>query len=139
LTQDEPTLYAKIEEVRRRLDEVDRSISVLPDLAEEFGAASAGARLLETEAEQDRLRAELDRLRRQQEMQRLSLSPDTVREVLVRMRETLAGGDTLAKRALLGKLIVGLEIGKGQGKVLFLQHSLLYDIQGSALVQGTDA
>jgi len=33
------------------------------------------------------------------------------------MRETLASDDIQAGRALLGKLIVSLEIGKGQGKV----------------------
>jgi hypothetical protein len=119
LTQEEPALYCKIEEAQRRLSEADRSIGVLLDLAEQFGAASAAARLLEREAEQRRLRSELDHLRRQQQTQRLKVSPDAVLEVLAEMRETLASGDMQAKRTLLAKLVVSVEMAKDRGKVSF--------------------
>ena len=117
LIQDEPTLYGRIEEAQRRLAEVDKSIAALLDLAEQFGAASAAARLLDRETEQRRLQAELEHLRRQQETRRLTVSPDRMREILGNMKETLASGDIQAKRALLAKLVVSLEIGKDRGKV----------------------
>ena len=66
LTQQEPALLGQILEARRRLGEVERSINVLLDLAEQFGAASAGARLVEREAERDRLLAELRHLEARQ-------------------------------------------------------------------------
>jgi len=46
LIQEVPSLSGKIEDARRRLNEVAESINVLPDLAEQFGAASVGAHLL---------------------------------------------------------------------------------------------
>ena len=50
LDRDEPTVQAKLKETQRQLAEVEQAISVLLDLAEQFGAASAGTRWLEREA-----------------------------------------------------------------------------------------
>jgi hypothetical protein len=42
-----------------------------------------------------------------------------VLEVLAEMRETLTSGDTQARRALLGKVVASVEMGKDRGKVSF--------------------
>jgi hypothetical protein len=55
LTQDAPTLQTEIEEKQRELADVDKAIGTLLDLAEKFGAESAGARLLEREGERNDL------------------------------------------------------------------------------------
>lgn len=51
LTAEKPSLHGRIEEVQRRLAEVEHSIHVLLDLAGQFGATSAANRLLERETE----------------------------------------------------------------------------------------
>lgn len=100
----EPWLQGRVEELRRRLGGVDKSISILLDLAEQFGAASAGARLLEREAERQELLAELEQMDARQQAQSLTEPPDAVQVMPKGMQETLSGADMKAKQALLKKL-----------------------------------
>jgi site-specific DNA recombinase len=90
LSQRAPSLHSDLEETKRRLDEVDKSINVLLDLAEQFGAASAGPRLLEREAERKQLQAELNVLEKHQAAQNPVVSPETIQVMLREMRETLS-------------------------------------------------
>ena len=53
MAQRASSLRGRLDEKRHRLEEVERSINILLDLAEQFGAASAAARLLERETECD--------------------------------------------------------------------------------------
>ena len=97
-------MQGRVEELRRRLGGVDKSISILLDLAEQFGAASAGARLLEREAERQELLAELEQMDARQQAQSLTEPPDAVQVMLKEMQETLSSADMKAKQALLKKL-----------------------------------
>jgi len=112
LARDAPNLEAEIQAVQKELAEVRRAIDNLLDLAETFGAASAGARLLEREAERDRLCAQLRVLEARRDAARLIVTEEVILEVLGGMRDTLTGEYIQAKRVLLSKIVdhVDLEI-----------------------------
>ncbi len=97
--------------------DIDKAIEVLLDLAEKFGAASAGARLLERESERDELQAELRYLEAQQEMRRLTVEPVAIQQMLVEMKETLNNGEVQPRRALLCQLVAWVELGKETGTI----------------------
>jgi site-specific DNA recombinase len=119
LAEDAPTLRVEIEEKQRELADIDKAIEVLLDLAEKFGAASAGARLLERETERNELRAELGYLEAQQEMRRLTIEPEAVQQMLAEMKETLNSEDVKPRRALLSKLVAWVELGKETGTIAY--------------------
>ena len=103
----------------------------LLDLAEKFGAASAGPRLVEREAKQKELLAQMRQLESQQAAQRLTVPLETIQAILVEMRETLSGTDCRAKRALLKKLVAWVELDKDRGKVAYtfpLRDADLYTV-----------
>jgi hypothetical protein len=120
IAQDIPdTLDAQIREQQRKLDDVERSINVLLDLAEGFGSTSAGPRLVEREATKALLLAELQQLEAQRQAQKFAVSPDLVQSVLTEMRNVLTGDDTCAQRVLLSKVIAKVELGPTGGKLLY--------------------
>ena len=90
---------------RRQLADVEAAINNLLDLAERFGAASAGPRLAEREAERASLQAQLQQLAKQQEAQQAAVSLERVRSILVEMHGALTDGGLEAKRALLSKVV----------------------------------
>jgi hypothetical protein len=116
-TQDAPTLQIEIEEKQRELADIDKSIGILLDLAEKFGAESAGARLLEHESERNELRAELRHLEAQQEMRKLTIEPAAVQQVLTEMKETLRSDKVRPRRALLCQLVAWVELGQEAGTI----------------------
>lgn len=86
-------LRDKLDETWRRLDEIGKSINNLLDLAEQFRAASAGARLVEREAEQAESEAELMHLENRQEAQHPTLEPETIQVMLGRnARDSMGHG-----------------------------------------------
>jgi hypothetical protein len=117
LAQDAPTLQSEIEEKQRELADIDKAIGTLLDLAEKFGAESAGARLLEREGERNELRAELRYLEAQQEMRRLTIEPAAVQQVLTEMKETLRSDKARPRRALLSQLVAWVELGQEAGTI----------------------
>jgi flagellar motility protein MotE (MotC chaperone) len=119
LAEDAPTLRIEIEEKQRELADIDKAIEVLLDLAEKFGAASAGARLLERETERKELQAELRYLETQQEMRRLTIEPEAVEQMLAEMKETINSDDVKPRRALLSKLVAWVELGKETGTIAY--------------------
>jgi site-specific DNA recombinase len=119
LTQDAPTLQSEIEEKQRELADIDKAIGTLLDLAEKFGAESAGARLLEREEERNELRAELRYLETQQEMRRLTIEPAAVQQVLAEMKETLRSDKARPRRALLCQLVAWVELGQEAGTIAY--------------------
>jgi hypothetical protein len=131
MSRDGSSLDQEINETQRRLTEVEHSINVLLDLAEQFGAASAAARLLEREAEQQRLQTELKHLEAQRNAQRIVLSHEDIQRMLTEMKDTLHAGDIKAKRALLKKLVAWVELGNEGGNVAFtfpLRDAGLYSV-----------
>jgi len=108
-----------VEETRRRLQGVDKSIQILLDLAEQYGTESAGARLVQREAERRELLAKLDEIEADEEAQRQAEPSDGVQAILAQMFETLAGTDTRAQQVLLKKVVVRVKLGKGQGEVFY--------------------
>jgi hypothetical protein len=108
---------AGVDETRRCLQGVDESIHMLPDLAEQYGAESAGARLVQREAERRELLAKLEQMEAREEAQRQAAPSDGVQAMLAELRETLAGADARAQQALLKKLVVGVKLRKEQGEV----------------------
>jgi hypothetical protein len=121
--QRERPLGERIEDAQRRLAGVDKSIAVLLDLAEQYGAASAGVRLVEREAERRELLAELQQTEARQEAQSPTEPRDTVQSKLAEMHETLAGTDKEAKQVLLRRLAVRVTLGKEQGEVTYASPS----------------
>ena len=132
LAEDAPTLRVEIEEKQRELADIDKAIEVLLDLAEKFGAASAGARLLERETERNELRAKLRYLEAQQEMRRLTIEPAAVQQVLTEMKETLRSDKVRPRRALLCQLVAWVELGQEAGTIAYtfpLQESGISKLQ----------
>ena len=109
----------QVEETRRRLQGVDESIHILLDLAEQYGAESAGARLVQREAERRELLAKLDEIESGEEAQREREPADGVQAMLAEMRETLTSTDTRAQQVLLKKVVVHVKLGKEQGEVFY--------------------
>jgi hypothetical protein len=118
IPQRERLLKDRVEDARRRLAGVDKSIAVLLDLAEQYGAASAGVRLVEREAERSEVMAELEELEARQDTEQPTETQDAARTMLAEIQETLAGADTKAKQALLRRLAVRVTLGKEQGEVI---------------------
>lgn len=109
----------RVEDMRRRLQGVDKSIHTLLDLAERYGAESAGDRLVQREAERRELLAKLDQIEAGEEAQRQAGPLDGVQAMLAEMRETLTGSDTRAQQVLLKKVVVRVKLGKEQGEVFY--------------------
>jgi hypothetical protein len=109
----------KVEETRRRLQGVDESIHILLDLAEKYGAESAGARLVRREAERRELLTRLEQMEAGEEAQREAAPSDGVQAILAEMRETLTGSDTREQQVLLKKVVVHVRLGKEQGEVFY--------------------
>jgi site-specific DNA recombinase len=114
----ERPLRERIEDAQYRLAGVEKSIAVLLDLAEQYGAASAGVRLVEREAERSEVMAELEELEAGQDTEEPIETQDAAQTMLAEMQETLAGADTKAKQALLRRLAVRVTLGKEQGEVI---------------------
>jgi site-specific DNA recombinase len=100
-----PSVQGQVDEARRQLAGIDDAIHNLLDLAERFGAASAGPRLAEREAERVLLQARLQELAMQQEAQQATITLEMVRGMLTEMHGTLTDGNLQAKRALLSKVV----------------------------------
>ena len=100
-----PTVQGQLADTRRQLADVEAAINNLLDLAERFGAASAGPRLAEREAERASLQARLQQLAKQQEAQQAAVSLERVRSILVEMHGALTDGGLEARRALLSKVV----------------------------------
>jgi hypothetical protein len=142
LAQDAPTLQSEIEEKQRELADIDKAIGTLLDLAEKFGAESAGARLLEREGERNELRAELRYLEAQQEMRRLTIEPAAVQRVLTEMKETLRSDKARPRRALLCQLVAWVELGQEAGTIAYtfpLQETGISKFQPRGYSIGTPA
>jgi DNA invertase Pin-like site-specific DNA recombinase len=100
-----PTMRLQAEETQRQLAGLDDAIRNLLDLVEQFGAASAGPRLAEREAERAQLNDRLQQLVRQQEAYQATISLEMVRGMLTEMHGTLTDGSLGAKRAMLSKVV----------------------------------
>jgi uncharacterized protein YhaN len=111
MSQEQPKVQEQIDETEGQLAEVERAIGHLLDLAERFGAASAGPRIAEREAEREQVQVRLRRLEQQQEARELAISPEMIESTLTPMREILIEGDMRAKRALLSKVVAKIETG----------------------------
>jgi len=131
LAQDVPALQVGIDEAQRRLMEVEKGINNLLDLAEQFGAASAAARLVEREAERNRLLAELRSLEAQQETKQLTVDPETIRQMLMEMQGTLSRPEIQPQRALLKKLVAWVKLGKEGGILAYT-----FPLHGAGLYTG---
>ena len=100
-----PTVQGQVNEARRQLAGIDDAIRNLLDLAERFGAASAGPRLAERAAERALLQERLQELAMQQEAHQATTSLEMVGGMLTEMHGTLTDGNLQAKRALLSKVV----------------------------------
>ena len=114
-----PTMQGQMDEARRQLAGIDDAISNLLDLAERFGAASAGPRLAEREAERALLQARLQQLAMQQEAHQATISLEMVRGMLTEMHGTLTDGNLGAKRALLSKVVHKVVMGATGAELLY--------------------
>jgi len=111
MSQEQPKVQEQVDETERQLAEIELAIANLLDLAERFGAASAGPRIAEREAERGQLHVRLRRWEQQQEAQELTISPKMIESTLKPMCEALLEGDIRAKRDLLSKVVAKIETG----------------------------
>lgn len=114
-----PTVQGQMDEARRQLAGIDDAISNLLDLAERFGAASAGPRLVEREAERALLQARLEQLALQQEAHQATISLEMMCGMLTEMHGTLTDGNIGAKRALLSKVVHKVVMGATGAELLY--------------------
>jgi hypothetical protein len=123
-----PSVQGQLDETKQQLAEIDIAIGNLLDLAERFGAASAGPRIAEREAERVQLQARLRRLELQQKAQEVSIPLEAIRSVLAQMRKTLIEGDIRAKRTLLSKVIAEIKM---EAEVAELSYTFpLHEVTG---------
>ena len=118
LGQEVPKVPEQIGETERQLADMEQVIGNLLDLAERFGAASAGPRISEREAERAHLQVRLRCLELQNDAREVRISPETVQRALTPMREALIEGDLPAKRDLLSKLVVKVGMGPKRSRAV---------------------
>jgi hypothetical protein len=111
MVRDAPSVQGQIDGTEQQLAEIEQAIGNLLDLAERFGATSAGPRIAEREAERAQLQARVRRLELQQEASELAIPPETIQSTLTAMRKDLAEGDLPAKRDVLSKLVAKIVMG----------------------------
>jgi hypothetical protein len=114
-----PSVQGQVDEARRQLAGIDDAIRNLLDLAERFGAASAGPRLAEREAERVLLQERLQQLAVQQEAHQATISLEMVRGMLTEMHGTLTDGNLQAKRALLSKVVHKVVMGATGAELVY--------------------
>jgi len=119
LDRDAPAARGQIQETERHIARVEEAIDNLLDVAERFGATSAGPRLAEREAERAQLQARLQQLAAQQEARAAAISLEMVQEMLTEMHDTLTAGDLQAKRALLSKVVARIDMGREGAKLWY--------------------
>ncbi len=109
----------EISGVRRQLADIEKAIENLLDQVEQFGAQSAGDRLVTREVEREGLVGRLQKLERRRELRKLQIDPKMVKTILTGMRGTLAGDDLQAKRVLLKRFIERVEVSKESAKLVY--------------------
>jgi BMFP domain-containing protein YqiC len=119
MVQDAPSVQGQIDDTEQQLAEIEQAISNLLDLAERFGATSAGPRIAEREAERAQLQARVRRLELQQEASELAIPPETIHSTLTTMRKDLAEGDLPAKRDVLSKVVAKIVMGPASAEMSY--------------------
>ena len=119
LSREAPSVQKQIDDTRQRLAAIERAIRNLLDLAEQFGATSAGPRIAEREAERAQLQARLRRLERQQEARAVAVSPEAVHSTLQAMRAALTGGDLAARHEVISKVVIGIKMGPTEAELSY--------------------
>jgi DNA invertase Pin-like site-specific DNA recombinase len=117
INQDLITLDLQIEETRHRLDETERAISNLLDLAETFGARAAGDRIIKREHEREELTQKLLNLEMRRTHSTLKVSDEVVLDVISGARATLTGDDIKARRAILRQFVDHVEMANEGGRL----------------------
>ena len=123
LDGDAPAARGQIQETERHIARVEEAIDNLLDVAERFGADSAGPRLAEREAERAELQARPQQLTAQQEARAGVVSLEMVQAMLTELHGTLTAGDLQAQRALLAKVVARIDLGR-EGATLWYTFPL---------------
>jgi len=119
MDRDAPAARGQIQETERQIARVEEAIDNLLDVAERFGADSAGPRLAEREAERAQLQARLQGLVMQQEERKAAISLEMVQDMLTKMHDTLTDGGLQAQRALLSKVVARIDLGREGARVWY--------------------
>jgi DNA invertase Pin-like site-specific DNA recombinase len=111
---DHAALDAKLQRLERDVAGCERAIQNLLELAETFGAQSAGARLREREETRERLQAELAIARAHRAQSAVVLTPAVVDLVFQTLRTEIqnATTDVMALRQVIKSVITRVDIGK---------------------------
>ena len=117
LAEDLVGIDGRIAQTRQDLEAVGRAIANLLDLAETYGAQAAGERLVEREAERERLERDLNHLQLARARSRIEVAPEVIVDVLAAIREDLTHEDVQARRALLAQFVSTVELGNESGKL----------------------
>ena len=108
-----------IEEARHRLNEAERAISNLLDLAETFGARAAGDCIIKREQEHEELTQTLVSLEMRRTHSKLEVSDEVILDVLTGAGATLTGDDIEARRSILGQFVDRIEMANERGRLYY--------------------
>jgi DNA invertase Pin-like site-specific DNA recombinase len=123
------------------LAECERSIANLLDLARTFGARSAGPELIKQEAEQVRLRAELQHLQVKRAAAQVEVTPEALAAVLAAWRGEFAEAkdarDPRALRNFIRRFVAKIELGYNRARVHYTYPLDGFHGNGAATYGGT--
>lgn len=123
LLSDTAALDHEIEEIKKNLTENDKAIRNLLDLAETFGALSAGERLREREGEKARLNRTLQETEAKRKTAEAELAPEALAIALeawrTRLVEAQQKEDTLGVKHFLTRFVSKIEVGYHMARLFY--------------------
>jgi site-specific DNA recombinase len=114
-------LDQEAERLAKEMADCERAIQNLLDLAETFGAKTAGDRLREREAEHSRLTVEMRLLESKRTAAQVEITPEALSVVLAAWRGEFDGavGDVRALRRFLSRFVAKIELGYTLARVWY--------------------
>lgn len=116
---------AQILSAQKQLADVERAIRNLLDLAETFGARAAAQRILEREAERDKLVSELRSLELRKQQSQIEVSDAVVLDVIAGARRDLESESVQARRVMLKKFVDHVDMDNERA-TLYLTFPIQY-------------
>ena len=127
ILSDTDAVEQKIAEQQKKLISLDRVISNLLDLAEQYGPTSVIDRFRQREMERDTARRELHRLQSQLK-QRVTVDPAVVVSILSDMRLNLLGREIAARQMVLRQTLEKIEVGRTKARLYYRFPLYLFEV-----------
>lgn len=138
---DSAALDREIEHTALKLAECNKAIANLLELAETFGARSAGDKLMQREAERLKLEADSRELQAKRAAAELDVTPAAMAMALAAWRGELAGGgeapeDVRSRRHSLSRFVAKIELGYNVARVWYTYPFDSFTQNNESLVRG---